>query len=465
MSLTPPRNKRRRLTLARSASLRMTLLVAGGIILLSLGAMALQYRVTAASLQTRQAELLAADLESFAAIYEQRRIPALREAVEFRARSTPPGTALYLLQDRNGTTLAGNAAAWPDGVKTTGDGFASDPQQSYTLPGPAGPVTYRGVARTLPGGFPFLAARAETPALATLTDLRRLIWQVGIGLVVLSLLAGWLVSRFTLGRIARLNSLADRVAEGDLAARLPGPRSGDEFGALEAHVHAMLDRIETLDRARQRLADMIAHELRTPLNRIRQRLSSLTGQDEALARIDADMASTIRIFDSLLDISSAEAARGQRPGLVPVDLSALTAEVVELYEPLAEDGDMTLTGDITQGCQILGERNLVAQVLSNLIDNAIKYCHPGDAIRVSLHPDGDRIRMVIADTGPGVPEDLRANAFELFTRAERDADKAGHGLGLALVRAIATRHGARIDLPATEKGFRIEIAWPMLHDT
>ncbi len=434
----------------------MTLAVAAGIILLSLGAMALQYRVTAASLATRQAELLAADLASFEAIYEQRRIPALREAIEFRAAATPEGTALYLLQDRAGTVLAGNTTRWPPGITATDDGFAPDPQQTYTVDG----VSYRGVARTLPGGFPFLAARAETPALATLADLRALIWQVTLGLIVLSLAAGWLVSRATLGRITRVNALADRVAAGDLSARLPGPRSDDEFGALEAHVHQMLDRIETLDRARTRLSDMIAHELRTPLNRVRQRLGALDGDAEAVAQIDADMASTLRIFDSLLDISSAEAARGQRPGLVPVDLSTLTDEVAELYAPLAEDSGMTLDTQITPGAMILGDRNLAAQALTNLIGNAIKYCAPGDAITVALTETPDRWRLSVADTGPGVPEGF--DPFDLFSRADRDADKDGHGLGLALVRAIALRHGAKIDLPSTQKGFRIEILWPKL---
>lgn len=458
MSLTPPAE---RLRPARSASLRMTLGVAAAIVLLSLGAMGLQYRVTAASLATRQAELLAADLAAFAAIYDQRRIPALREAIEFRAEATPPGSALYLLQDRNGTVLGGNARRWPAGVTATGEGFAPDPQQSYVVDG----VTYRGVARTLPGGFPFLAARAETPAQTTLADLRALIWQVGLGLVVLSLAAGWLVSRVTLGRIARINTLADRVAGGDLAARLSGPRSTDEFGALETHVHEMLDRIETLDRARNRLADMIAHELRTPLNRIRQRLAALDGPPEDLARIDADIAATIRIFDSLLDIASAEAAGGQRPGLQPMDLSALTREVCELYDALAEDSGMTLQADVVPGAQVLGDRNLVAQVLSNLLDNAIKYCAPGDHVTVALADRADRWLLSVTDTGPGVPAALRDRAFDMFTRAPRDADKAGHGLGLALVRAIATRHGARITLPPVEKGFRIEIAWPKLSPT
>src|SRR5690606_39605196 len=119
----------------------------------------------------------------------------------------------------------------------------------------------------------------------TLARLRRLIGLVTAGLAVVALAAGWAVARTVMGRIERLNGLANRVAAGDLAARLPGPRSRDEFGDLETHVHATLDRIQNLNRATHRLSDSIAHELRTPLNRMMQRLQALKGQDAEIAAI------------------------------------------------------------------------------------------------------------------------------------------------------------------------------------
>ncbi|OWU86635.1 hypothetical protein ATO6_07615 [Oceanicola sp. 22II-s10i] len=452
MTLPPRRSP------ARSASLRVMLIVAAGIITLSLSAMALQYRITAQALEARQAEVLAADLTGFAQFYEQRRIPGLREAIEARAAVTPPDAALYLLQDRNGTTLAGNLPAWPEGLTKAGEMFAPLPAQDINLPG----GQYRGVARDLPGGFPLLAARSQAPVTQTLADLRGTILWVAAGLSALALVAGWLVARAVVGRIHRVNTLADRVAEGDLSARLPDPRGSDEFGALETHFNAMLDRIEALNRATHRLSDNIAHELRTPLNRIRQRLDRIEGQDEAVAAIRADMAGTIRIFDSLLDISGAEAASGQRPGLVPLNLSEIAAEVFELYEPLAEDKGLAASAAIAPDAMILGERNLIAQLVSNLLDNAIKYCAPGDAVSLTLTVDGDRHVLSLADTGPGMPEDIRATMFDRFTRSARDRETSGHGLGLALVQAIATRHGAKLTLPSSDKGFRIDIAWPKL---
>jgi signal transduction histidine kinase len=268
-------------------------------------------------------------------------------------------------------------------------------------------------------------------------------------------------------RIGRLNDLADRVAGGALDARLPGPRSADEFGLLETHVHGMLDRIQNLNRATHRLSDTIAHELRTPLNRMLQKLSRIEGQGDLTAALKAEMRQAIRMFDSLLDISRAEADAGTGGGLVPVDLSAVADEVWELYEPLAEDKGLTTGAEIAPGLSVLGDRNLIAQVLSNLLDNAIKYCAAGDCLTLTLSPDADRALLRVADTGPGLPEDIKGEAFERFVRADRDRDRGiqGHGLGLALVRAIVARHGARLVLPPVATGFTLEILWPRLQQS
>ncbi|RVT82658.1 HAMP domain-containing histidine kinase [Rhodobacteraceae bacterium CCMM004] len=442
------------MTPRRSASLRLTLLISGGIVVLSLCAMAVQYRVTERALEARQAALLSADLRGLAALYDQRRIISLRQGIDFRVAAQPPGETLYLLEDREGRRLAGDAQGWPDEVQRLGDMFAPEPAQRFEAEG----RTWLGVGRELPGGFPFLAARGLSGDADTLTALRRGIAATGAVLAALALVAGWGVSRRVVGRIARVNALADRVAEGELSARLPGPRGDDEFGALEAHVHRMLDRIETLNRATHRLSDAIAHELRTPLNRILQKL----GDSGADAAVREEMRAAIRIFDSLLDISAAEAQAGERPGLTPVDLSATVSQVAELYAAVAEDKGLTWHEHIAPGLTVLGDRNLIAQAVSNLLDNAVKFCAPGDAVTVDLVRADGRCILTVRDTGPGLPDELGDLAFARFVRGERDRGVAGHGLGLALVQAIATRHGAKVTRPATERGFAIAIAWPPL---
>ncbi len=446
--------------IAARATLRLAALMALAVTLLSLGAMALQYRLVQTRLMTAQQSLLTADLGGLAALYDQRRIIALRQAIDYRATAAT-GDEMLLLLDRSGATLAGTRTAWPNGLAPAGEGFTSQGAIQFT----EGPTRWLAVARTLPGGFPLLVARSLQPVDDTLSALRRGMLGLLGAVLVAGGLVGWLAARSVMARINRINTLADRVADGALDARLPGTRSDDEFGLLETHVHAMLDRIENLNRATHRLSDTIAHELRTPLNRMLQKLSKIEGQDDLTADLKAEMRQAIRMFDSLLDISRAEADAGTGGGLVPVDLSAVAQEVWDLYDALAEDKGLQTEATITPGLTILGDRNLIAQVLSNLLDNAIKYCSAGDHLTLTLSPDTDRILMRVSDTGPGLPDDLKAEAFDRFTRSQRDRATPGHGLGLALVRAIAARHGASLTLPATTKGFALEIRWPRLQQS
>ncbi|MDN5788094.1 HAMP domain-containing sensor histidine kinase [Pseudorhodobacter sp.] len=439
------------------ATLRLAAVVALTVTLLSLLGMVLQYRLVERRLMQAQTALLAADLDGFAALYDQRRIIALRQAIDYRAAAAT-GDEMLLLQDRDGRVLAGTRQDWPATLPAIGEDFSADQAQVFRDAG----QNWLGVGRVLPGGFPLLVARALTPMEATLTALRQMIALLTLGMLVAGGVVGWIAARRIMGRITRINTLADRVAAGALDARLPGPRAADEFGLLETHVHAMLDRIEALNRATHRLSDSIAHELRTPLNRMSQKLAQLQGQDALVDDLRDEMRKATRVFDALLDISRAEADQGFGGGLVPVDLSALCAEMVELYEAVAEESGLTLHHDIQPGQMILGDCTLIGQMLANLLDNAVKYCASGDEILLALTPNQNTITLTIRDTGPGLPADIKAQAFERFTRAERDRGHPGHGLGLALVRAIATRHGAKLSLPEVEKGFELQILWPKL---
>jgi signal transduction histidine kinase len=446
--------------MAARATLRLAALMALAVTVLSLGAMALQYRLVETRLMAAQRAALAADLGGFGALYDQRRIIALRQAIDYRATAAT-GEEMLLLLDRQGRVLAGTRKGWPAGLTAKGGGFALEPVETLE----EGGTRWLAAARELPGGFPLLVARSLRPVDDTLAAMRRGMLGLLAAMLVAGGVVGWLAARSVMARIGRVNDLADRVAEGALDARLPGARSDDEFGLLETHVHGMLDRIQNLNRATHRLSDTIAHELRTPLNRMLQKLSRIEGQEDLTAELKAEMRQAIRMFDSLLDISRAEADQGTGGGLVPVDLSAVASEVWELYEPLAEDKGLIPKATIAPGLRVLGDRNLIAQVLSNLLDNAIKYCAAGDQLTLLLQEAGDRHLMRVSDTGPGLPDDMKGEAFERFVRAERDRGIKGHGLGLALVRAIAARHGARMTMPEGSHGFALEILWPRLQQS
>ena len=448
-----------RLFVAR-ATLRLAGLMALAVTVLSLGAMGLQYRLVETRLMAAQERLLSADLAGLAALYDQRRIIALRQAIDYRAVAAS-GEEMLLLMDRSGGVLAGTRTDWPPGLQAEGEGFAVDPARVFA----EGGIRWLAVARDLPGGFPLLVARSLQPVDDTLAAMRRGMLGLLAAVLVAGGLVGWVAARSVMRRIGRVNDLADRVAEGALDARLPGARSDDEFGLLETHVHGMLDRIENLNRATHRLSDTIAHELRTPLNRMLLKLDRIEGQEEVTAALKAEMRQAVRMFDSLLDISRAEADAGTGGGLVPVDLSAVAREVWELYEPVAEDKGLDAQAMIAPDLRVLGDRNLIAQMLANLLDNAIKYCAAGDGLTLTLSTAGDHHLLRVADTGPGLPEEMKGEAFERFVRADRDRGIKGHGLGLALVRAIAVRHGARLVLPDTGAGFALEIHWPRLQQS
>ena len=226
------------------ATWRLAAAMAAAVVVLAMLAMGLQYRLVETRLTEGQRALLSADLDGFAALYDQRRIIALREAIDWRAAASG-GTEMLLLQDRQGRVLAGTLEAWPEGLATSGQGFTVDPAQEVQRDGSRWLV----VARELPGGFPLLVGRSLQPVDDTLAALRRGMLGLLAGVLAAAAVTGWLAANWVMRRIGRVNALADRVAAGDLAARLPGPRAPDEFGLLETHVHAMLDRIENLNRA------------------------------------------------------------------------------------------------------------------------------------------------------------------------------------------------------------------------
>ena len=438
----------------RSAALRITVLLGSIIILFVTLASVLQYRQTKTILFAQTQALLAADLDGYGALYQQRRIIALRQALEFRAATEP--NAATLLLDKSGAKLAGTLDKWPDDLPAVGNGFSTKESQHFTLEN----QLYLGVARLLPGGFPFLIAHPLTNVQSTLGSLRNGIYWLVAALAALSAVAGFLVSRGLMFRIGALNALVDKVSKGD---PLPDPKPAtDELGQLETHVHQMLGRIETLMMATRRLSDSIAHELRTPLSRLQTRVSTMDGASEHTEEIRKDLRQTIHVFDSLLEISSAETQDGSAKGLDPVDLAGLVEEVSELYEPALEAAELGFRLEAKADLWILGDRNLIARLVSNLFDNALKYTSQGDEVSLLLNAETDDVILTFADTGPGLPKDIREKALGQFTRSEDHRHIAGTGLGLAMVQAIATRHGAKVTMQSPEKGFSIRIIWPKL---
>lgn len=281
-----------------------------------------------------------------------------------------------------------------------------------------------------------------------------------------ALLVGPWASRRILRRVHAINEACDRVRSGDLAARAPGEQDGDEFGALAGHVNAMLARIAALVLGLRDVSNRVAHDLRTPMARLKSDLEKAARAEtlqEARALAGAAAAETdeiLQTFEALLDITEVEA--GSDGGLAPVRLDDAAASAVDLYQAVAEDRGVALRFS-AEPASILGERTLIIRLAANLIDNAIKFSPAGGEVRVRVAASGEECLLVVEDPGPGVPESEREIVMRRFSRGSGVGSTPGHGLGLALVAAVAKRHGAKIALEDAAPGLQVRVVFRRFH--
>jgi signal transduction histidine kinase len=223
----------------------------------------------------------------------------------------------------------------------------------------------------------------------------------------------------------------------------------------------MLDRIQQLMDGLRQVTSDIAHDLRTPLGRLRQRLEdarehATTTADYASATeaAIAEADTLLETFSALLRIAQIEAG-AQKSAFAELDLSALVRSIGEAYLPVAEDAQHRLELAIDGGIGFTGDRQLLAQMISNLVENALNHTPGGSTVRLALAKSATGLTLEVADNGPGIPADERDKVFDRFYRLDRSRSTGGSGLGLALVRAIATLHGLAIRLEDAKPGLKV----------
>lgn len=329
-----------------------------------------------------------------------------------------------------------------------------------------GELSILGVGAVLADGT-FLAAGQSDASLRRTSRAILNAFLIGGGLAAALALAGAVVTaRFVARRIAHIDATTRAIVAGDLSARVPGRGTGDEFDRLTAGINDMLDRIETLMADLKRVTTDVAHDLRTPLARLRQTLEQArqeagTPEDWA-ARTDAAIVEVDRLletFTALLRIAEIE-ARARRAAFAPVDLSALVADLAETYEAVAEETGHRLAAAVEPGVSVVADRALLAQALSNLAENALRHTPPGTAISLGVARTAAGARLVVRDDGPGIPAAMREEVLKPFRRLDRSRTTAGNGLGLALVKAVATLHEGTLTLSDAEPGLVVTIELP-----
>lgn len=278
---------------------------------------------------------------------------------------------------------------------------------------------------------------------------------------------GLWIARAARDRVEAIRTTLNALTDGDLSARVPASdHRPDDLTQIGLAVNRMAASQEaTLASLRQVSAD-IAHDLKTPIQRVSVLLERLDSQGpltdlqhDTVAAARAETGQIVRTFHSLLQIAQIEGGTAQDI-FTPVDLAALAANIAEVYEATAEDSGHLLHFSGTPGVVIRGEKNLLGQVVANLIENALRHTPPGSRIDVTVHDGGPAVALVVTDTGPGIPKEERKNVLRRLYRLERSRTTEGSGLGLSMVAAIAEMHGATLTLGDAGPGLVVEVAFP-----
>ncbi len=391
-------------------------------------------------------ETLEVDKTALADRFSQSGLNGLIRLVNSRVQSQGHDSA-YSLISQNQEIIAGNLANWP--VLQIQDG----PVEFKTVTAPNGTLTsaYRGEVIRLPEGYSLLIARSKQRISRAQHELVNTFTWAAIITLILGLIGGYLLSKRAVRQISSINRLCRSIVDGDISQRLSvAPQVQDDLDDLSVNINSMLDKIEGLMGEIVQVSDNIAHDMRTPLSNLRLKLEAIQGQantdEDILEQLNDSIASTdaiIDTFNALLRISKIQAGK-KVAQFEALDISELLNDVIELYAPLAEDKQQTLIIDASKEITIKGDRDLLFQALSNLLDNAIKYTPRNGKISVKLQANEDAVNLSICDNGPGVAETELEQLCRRFYRVDSSRSLPGNGLGLSLVEAIAALHKATL---------------------
>jgi len=445
--------------LLRSTPFRLALTFAFLFVLAFILSGAIVYQLMSMDLATRLDESIKETYSVVAVTFTEGDQEDLVSTVNNHAQLSPNKEQLFSLTDSDGNRLAGNftASGLPDGFSM----FAA------TLPGVPPNTMYRGYSGTIGKNTLVVAfSLSETEEMETIV-----LMSFGWGTLFISGLAiggGALLASRVQRRLDAIAATMVDVSHGRLNARIPLIGNGDDIDAVSAQVNSALERLSALVDGMREVSANIAHDLKTPLNRLQMILESAadkTGSGEDVSGELSDArAESLQInetFDALLRIAQIEAG-ARKARFVDLDVGRVVETIGEVYADVAEDDAKSLSTRIVPDaqCFIQGDRDLLMQMVANLVENALRHCPSGTAIEISAARQGDRILVHVRDNGPGIPAEEREKVFQRLYRLDSSRTTPGSGLGLSLVRAVADLHGATITLEDRNPGLAVIVSFP-----
>lgn len=443
--------------LFRTESFRLTAIFAALILGAMLVLMALVYTISHQAFYDQLQSAIVHDLDSVEAGYRSEGVSEAKEVVHQRLFGAH-GTDYLLLETTSKVKLAGNLPALPP---IPGEQRLPIP---YALTGEdRGDHEIVGQGRFLSSSLYVFAGRDLYVGISAEESMLHAFGWVLAATLVMALAGGILLSNGFLGRMDAITKTCRAIMAGDLSNRIPERGSRDEFDQLVRTLNTMLDRISALMENVQQISSDIAHDLRTPLTRLRHRLEAAHSDDatiedyrHAVEQAITESETMLATFSALLRIGQIESGAAGI-ALVPVDLSQLLVELTDIYRPATEDSGHSLENDIQPGVIVSGDKTMLTQVFTNLIENAMTHSPPGGPIEIRLAETAGSVVASVSDRGPGIPAEERERVFRRFYRLERSRSTPGSGLGLSLVGAIVKYHDAKIALRDNHPGLRVEI--------
>ena len=439
----------------RSMPLRLAILLVALFALVSLLSLAASYAVTQSSFEESIRADLRQDLAGFRAAPNARAVAIL---VDGESREADPNRLILSYIAPDGRIYGNGAIARDD------EGFhiVSLDRDRAEYAG-----DYLSLTDTLYGGVITIArSRAEIEALRGVFVNILLISLLPTVLIALS--GGLILARRSKRHVEVVGSALDLMTSGDLAARVKiGPRWSDDLVRIGDKLNQMAGAQEAQMKALKGVSSDIAHDLKTPLQRVAVHLEELQAHvDEGgeaadlIARTQSEVNDMTRVFQALLQLAQVEAG-SPKARFEEVDLAGVCRTLVEIYEPSAAASGHDLSLRLQrQKVMVQGDRALLGQMVSNLIENALRHTPKGSRIEVALGKEGNGYVLTVADNGSGIPVEERQKVLDRLYRLDRSRQTPGHGLGLSLVDAVAAVHGADLSLQDNRPGLRLELTFP-----
>ncbi len=393
-------------------------------------------------------------------VFKSGGLVALASEVQAEVANSAKSGEVYSLTLENGTTISSSIK-----LPKTGTGFHN---VEVSRPGQSETESFR--MFTGPQGTATLTVGLSREDVDEVEDILVYTFLVASAFIVaLTLLGSGYLARMANERLDVLRLTLDEVSDGKWNKRLPISTRGDDVDTFSASVNVMLDRLQALMTAMRQISADIAHDLKTPLSglyiEIENAIQKFDRGNLSMSDIEVIQENARRInatFEALLSIAQIE-GRSRKARFKPVDLHGLLADLAEIYTPIVEEACQTLIFNQPSSLveSINGDKDLIRQLVSNLLANAINHCPAGTSITLDLEADITGYPTIrVADTGPGIPEDERENVLRRLYRLEKSRTTPGSGLGLSMVQAIADLHEARVILSDNKPGLVVTIQFP-----